>query len=77
MSPEPGRLRESLRLELGVEELGVEPDGPGREIAVVRVGAETLPRLMRPEVRERIVALAREAGFRYAAVDLAVEAPGA
>lgn len=55
----------------------MEPDGPGREIAVVRVGAETLPRLMRPEVRERIVALAREAGFRYAAVDLAVDAPGA
>jgi len=58
------------RLGLGTGQLVVEADGPGREIAVVRVPAAALDVLLDPEVRAEIVERARAAGFRHAAVDL-------
>jgi pyridinium-3,5-biscarboxylic acid mononucleotide sulfurtransferase len=47
-----------------------DPDGPEGEIGVVRVPAEGTAALLEPDTRERTVRRAREAGFRYAALEL-------
>lgn len=40
------------------------------EMVRIEVGAEELPKLVTPEVRARVVAAARAAGFRFVTVDL-------
>lgn len=76
MSPAPeasGRLEALLRRELGSRRARVEADGAEREIAVLRVPPDLIPALLDPGRRARIVAEARRQGFRYAALDLALE----
>ncbi len=68
------RLEAALRAELGSRRIRVEPDGPEAEIAVLRVPPDLIPRLLEPARRARVVARARAEGFRYAALDLALEA---
>jgi len=48
----------------------VEPGGREGEIAVVRVPADAVGRLLRSGLREELVGRARAAGFRHAALDL-------
>lgn len=68
-----GRLEALLRRELGSRRARVEAEGPEREIAVLRVPPDLVPALLEPGRRARIVAEARRQGFRYAALDLALE----
>lgn len=63
-------LADRLRTLLRLEALEVTAEGAEGEIAVVRVRPDELPGLMEGPTRERIVEEAKEAGFRYAAVDL-------
>ena len=70
------RLRGELRETLAGAPLEVTAEGSEREIAVVRVPAHTLPDLLCPNVRGRVLASVREAGFRYGALDLSGEPEG-
>lgn len=63
-------LRAFVEEELGDPSVAVEAEGPEGEIAVLRVPAALLGPLLEPGLREEIVRRARQAGFRYAAVDL-------
>lgn len=63
-------LRAFLARELADGRVAVEAEGPEREIAVVRVPAPLLPRLLDAGLRARVVERARRAGYRYAAVEL-------
>lgn len=65
-----GSLRGFLERELGDGRVVVEGAGPEDEIAVVRVPASLLPRMLEGGFRERVVERARSAGYRYAAVEV-------
>lgn len=73
----PGRLRDFVSGRLGTRRVEVRAAGPEGEIALLRVPAETLDRLLAPGVRETIVERARAEGFRYAALDLSLLTPPA
>lgn len=66
----PAALRAFVEKELGDPSVAVEADGPEGEIAVLRVPAALLAPLLEPGLREEVVRRARQAGFRYAAVEL-------
>ncbi len=69
--------RVARHLGLAPTQVRIEADGPGDEIAVVRVPAAALGALLAAGVRTEIVERAHAAGFRHAALDLelAGEAP--
>lgn len=69
-----GGLRRELRDELSGAPLEVTAAGAEGEIAVVGVPPRTLPRLMAPDIRLRVLESVREAGFRYGAFDLTIPA---
>lgn len=70
-APDPAaELRAFVAGELGDPRVAVEGDGPEDEVAVVRVPAALLPRMLEPGLRRRVVERARAAGYRYAAVEL-------
>ncbi len=60
------RLESHLR-ELGFRQLRVRHHG---QIARIEVEPEQISRLCQPEIRERLVAVGKEAGFIYVSVDL-------
>lgn len=65
------------RLDPGAGPVRVEAAGRDGEVAVLVVGPEALPALLRPDVRREVAGCAREAGFRHAAVDLELDGPAA
>ncbi|HTM19135.1 MAG TPA: TIGR00268 family protein, partial [Kofleriaceae bacterium] len=69
----PERLRQVDDFEDGLRALGFRQLRVRfhDQVARLEIDADDLPRMVEPGVRERVVALGRELGFHYVALDLA------